>query len=139
MDSLRIAELVLAELDQAGLLMLLVNEIDDLKREATKQMEHAAFASALREQFAAGDIPAPIAGSSSEAFAALFDKSFKLGDGTEATWGEATVEQHEQRLAMLTKLRDGLNSTIDRHTEAIHVLRTSGARCLAEVPQSVAA
>lgn len=63
----------------------------------------------------------------------LFDKEMKLGDGTSVTWGKATIEQHEQRIAVLEKIRDGIDDTISRHREAISILQKAKAKCLEEI------
>lgn len=70
----------------------------------------------------------------------LSSSPFAPGDGSRVTWGEATIDDHRQRVAMLKGQRSGLDRTIKRHEEAIVALEKSGARCLndllakAEVP-----
>jgi hypothetical protein len=58
---------------------------------------------------------------------------FALGDGTEVRWGEATVEQHRQRIDMLVKMQSGLGVTIARHESAIAEIEAAGVSCLDEV------
>jgi hypothetical protein len=46
------------------------------------------------------------------------------------TWGTATIDDHEGCVAFLTKQRDGVDGTIQRHLDAIAMLRSAGAACL---------
>ena len=43
--------------------------------------------------------------------AELLATTFSLGDGIEVTWGAATVDQHRQRVAMLTRTAAGTLET----------------------------
>lgn len=63
----------------------------------------------------------------------LLSSVFALGDGTETTWGAATVAQHEQRLQMLAKNASGVVETAALHRKAIEMIRAAGVSCLAEV------
>jgi hypothetical protein len=65
----------------------------------------------------------------------LLRESFALGDGQRVAWGEATAEQHEQRIAFLAKQRDGLAATMERHRRALEIIRAAGASCLGEALQ----
>lgn len=60
----------------------------------------------------------------------LLASSFALGDGTRVTWAEATVEQHQARVAMLQGMAAGTLETAARHEEAVAMLREAGAPCL---------
>lgn len=60
----------------------------------------------------------------------LLDSKFALGDGTTTTWGEATVEQHEQRISIHRVNALGGIEGMARHEQAIHDLKSSGADCL---------
>lgn len=61
-------------------------------------------------------------------------EGFMLGDGRRVTWGEATVADHEQRVAMLRDIRDGLSVTINRHAWAIDRITDAKVQRLADVP-----
>lgn len=63
----------------------------------------------------------------------LMDALFALGDGTKVSWGDATIEQHRQRLAMLHGNLDGLAETAGRHARAIEMLEESGAHTLRQI------
>lgn len=64
----------------------------------------------------------------------LLHSAFKLGDGTETTWGSATVEEHEQRVELLMGNVQGNIDTIQRHRAAIRLITTHHVLSLAEVP-----
>lgn len=62
----------------------------------------------------------------------LLGTTFGLPDGTLTTWGEATVEQHRERLRMFTaQAVTGIEGAA-RHRQAIQEIEGSGAACLAE-------
>lgn len=63
---------------------------------------------------------------------------FALGDGTRVRWGEATVAQHRQRIAMLEKMRAGLSETVARHEAAISEIEAAGVSCLDEIEEVAA-
>lgn len=64
--------------------------------------------------------------------------TFSLGDGTRVAWGVATIEQHEQRIALLERQQDNVQRTIDRHRLAIQQIRkTPGASCLNDVAEQL--
>lgn len=63
----------------------------------------------------------------------LLPESFALPDGRLVTWGDATVEDHEARLEWLRGQIHALTQDVDRHEQAIKVIREHGATCLAEV------
>ena len=55
------------------------------------------------------------------------------------TWGEATVEDHRNRIAYLASLRNGIDATIQRHADAIEQIEAAGVATLADLGQAVAA
>jgi hypothetical protein len=58
---------------------------------------------------------------------------FAIGDGTETTWGAATIEQHRQRIAMLTANAAGVVETAARHEAAVRMIEQAGVTCLADL------
>lgn len=68
-----------------------------------------------------------------EVTAELMETLFALGDGSRVTWGDATIDQHEQRLDMLKGNLSGLAETAGRHARAIEMLKESGAGSLREL------
>lgn len=63
----------------------------------------------------------------------LLSTIFALGDGCQVTWGDATAEQHEQRIEMLTRNAAGVVETAARHAAAVRMIRESGVACLAQI------
>jgi hypothetical protein len=68
-----------------------------------------------------------------EVTAELLGTGFALGDGTETTWGAATVAQHEQRIGMLAQHAAGVVETAARHQAAIGMIKDAGVDCLADL------
>lgn len=60
----------------------------------------------------------------------LLSKLFALGDGTQVAWGEATIEQHEQRIELLMGNILGNIDTLKRHQLAVELLTERGVTCL---------
>lgn len=67
----------------------------------------------------------------------LLESVFALGDGVEVTWGDATVEQHRQRIALLVGNATGNVEAAVRHEAAIQMIAAADARCLREVAPQV--
>lgn len=63
----------------------------------------------------------------------LLGTLFALGDGTSVTWGQATIGEHEQRIAMLAKNATGVIETAARHQAAIRMIKDAGVDCLADL------
>lgn len=58
--------------------------------------------------------------------------------GTEyVTWGSATVQDHQDRIDYLSKLRGGITDTIGRHAEAIELLESADVSCLDKLDKAV--
>jgi hypothetical protein len=69
----------------------------------------------------------------------LLDEFFALGDGRTVRWGEASVDDHRERIAMLRRNVSGIEATIELHEDAIAQIEAHGAACLDEVPVEDAA
>lgn len=91
------------------------------RRLLTLEAERSAFA-----EFGDGTV---------EAFNQISREVVRLGDATEVAWGRLTRSQHLQRIAMLSKIRDGIDSTIQRHEKAVALLDEFGVECLDDVPE----
>lgn len=63
----------------------------------------------------------------------LLASRFALGDGRSVTWGSASVEDHNQRVALLMANASGNLETAARHQIAIERIQLAGAHCLSEV------
>lgn len=66
----------------------------------------------------------------------LLDESFPLGDGRWVSWAEATVADHEQRIALLAETEAGIKLTIKRHRDAIAKIREHGGTCLGDIGEA---
>jgi hypothetical protein len=65
----------------------------------------------------------------------LLGSEFALGDGRKVTWREATVEDHEQRVAMLQKNVVANAEAAARHLKAVEMIRENNVRCLGQLPR----
>jgi hypothetical protein len=63
----------------------------------------------------------------------LLPEGFAIPDGRFVTWAEATVEDHEARIEWLQGQIEALGQDVDRHQQAIKLIREHGVTCLAEV------
>lgn len=63
----------------------------------------------------------------------LLGSEFALGDGRRVTWGEATVEDHEDRVEMLKKNIAGNAETAARHIRAIEMIKNNNVNRLADL------
>lgn len=133
-DAHGIAIDVLAKCTKNDLLPLVEDEVVNHMRNAVRGVERATFQSLYKGvELSQSGVEYVSAPASRDAFRSLFHKKFALGDGREVLWGKATVEEHKQRVEMLRKQRDGIDSTIQGHMQAIITLEESGARCLDEM------
>lgn len=129
-----LACLALDECDKDTLAPVIAHEIERLWRQESQRNEQEWFPS-FREK-----IRAPAVKSKSlldtqgngDAVNNFLQETFALGDKRRVSWGEATVDDHRQRMVMLCKLRDGINNTIRRHRTAIEVLEQAEVNCLNE-------
>ena len=72
--------------------------------------------------------------------AELLAMSFAVDQtGRTATWGDATVADHEARIAMLESNAAGNMEAAARHAVAVSELRAAGAPCLSQLIERVAA
>jgi hypothetical protein len=62
--------------------------------------------------------------------AELLGSDFALADGTRVTWGEATVEQHEERAAMFQRNAVANAEGAARHLHALEALKFAGRETL---------
>ena len=69
----------------------------------------------------------------------LLDSTFSLRDGSTVTWGDASVEQHEERRAMFIANAHVNMEGAARHELAIQQLREAGAPTLREMVSELSA
>lgn len=60
----------------------------------------------------------------------LLDSPFSLADGTQVLWGDATADQHRERLAIFTRNAAANIEGAARHKAALEALSTTGAPTL---------
>lgn len=70
--------------------------------------------------------------------ARLLVESFWLPSGVRVSWGDATVEQHQQRIDWLSNQIAGISATIARHQQAIDAIVEAGASCLNDIEELAA-
>lgn len=68
-----------------------------------------------------------------ELTAELLGSEFALGDGRRVTWGEASTEDHEQRIRMLTSNAVANAEAAARHQAAITIIADAGVERLRQV------
>lgn len=98
---------------------LMVEKASNIQRNIVNRLERTVFAGKKVDL--------------TELRAALVAQTFTLPDGRRVCWGEATVEDHAERIVMLVKLRDGIDRTIGRHQRAIEAITEQGVSCLNEI------
>jgi len=67
----------------------------------------------------------------------LAEETFAIGNGRRIRWLDATVADHEARIAYQQRLISAVVGDIDRHTLAIKIIRDHGVTCLREVPDGL--
>lgn len=128
-DPADLAADIVAKVTKADLVPLVEAEIRSTRRHTARGQERKAF----REAFnASKEKPARVI---PEGLRSLFATPFALGDGTEVNWLLATSDQHRERIAKLSKLRDGLDRTISQHREAVTLIEEAGVSCLADLTE----
>jgi hypothetical protein len=132
-DPTALAEGLIARYTRDDLIALLADEIAREQRAVVAAVEARAD---LRRLLAGREPSGLVTGQPS--FVALLGHRFALGTGDTTTWGSATVEEHEVRIRYLEKLRDGLNATIERHRQAIALIRQAGVECLGDLAERAA-
>lgn len=65
-----------------------------------------------------------------EPFKKFLLQTFTLGKKEIAVWGTATVEQHQQRITLLSSQVKGFHDTIRRHKDAIAAIEKARVKCL---------
>ena len=63
----------------------------------------------------------------------LLASEFALADGTRVTWGDATIEQHEERAAMFHRNAVANAEGAARHLKAVDELKSKGVPTLADL------
>lgn len=139
-----IARRFVARVTKAQLVALVAHDVRDLQRERTRGVERRAFARLDPPPVPkSGDLAERLerpsrgyagrrdrAADEVSCWRRIAGQTIRLGDGTNPTWGQARVAQHESRIVMLRGNRDGIDRTIGRHERAIRAIREAGVECL---------
>lgn len=127
-DAQTLASKIIDKLPTEELVRLVAEEIDHIRRMKARVAEAEAFRS-FRPSIKPGRVERK-QHINAGAFRAVIGSTFKVGNGVEVSWGQATIEQHEQRVAMLERMRNGLDDTIRNHKATIAAMRDAGVNCL---------
>lgn len=128
-DERSLAKRALKVVDTDDLVEVIAEEIAHVRRALVARQEKQQ----LDEIFAAAKsrgrkiVPIPVARS------AVFEETFRLGDGRRVEWGKATAEEHEARASFLEKMANSTLATAKRHRDAAAAIRSAGVQCLEEI------
>lgn len=131
LESADVAAKMLDEIERPHMISALADEISNVRRNRTRQIERTAFLQLIGVDKRIETSPEMIA-----SLRKVFAERFSLGAHEWVEWGKATIEQHRLRIAMLERLRDGIDETIERHREAIRLIEQHNATCLDEIDQA---
>lgn len=126
-DARDVAEVLLPQVTKRDLFPLLVEEVEAHQRRRVRQVERRAFG-----QSGGGTAPSLVERSRPR-LAEVYGEVFALYDGRRVSWGEATVDEHRQRLERLRVQRHAISRTIERHEEAIRLCEEHGVDRLADI------
>lgn len=131
-----LAERALLKLRKVQIIPLVAEHLARLQRLIAHENEVRAFTEVFRRN--RGAVAMPMIVPTNDLFRDLFLQRFSVGDGREVTWGDATVEDHEARIAFLELQARGLMDTVERHRASIALITAAGATCLKEAYASAA-
>lgn len=123
-----IAAKMLDEIERPHMITALADEVANVRRNRTRAVERTAFS-----QFVGIDRRIETSPEMIASLRRVFSERFSLGSHEWVEWGKATIEQHRLRVAMLQRLRGGIDETIERHLEAIRLIEAHNATCLDEI------
>lgn len=112
---------------------VITDEVRRSARSRVRKLERQAGLE-LRDRRGASESQEPVNVPSAREL--LLQKGFTVEGGRYVLWGEATVADHESRIALLDKNRKGLGRTIKEHRDAIRQIEAAGVTCLLEVPEA---
>ena len=115
---------------------LLFNEVRRRQRTSLQHLERTTIGDLLDKSLRdEAYIPPPLpkidAATLIQRFSELFDRELSLDvHGQVTTWGQATIDEHKSRVAMLISNRVALDANIERHQLAIRLLQETGTPSL---------
>ena len=127
-DPTEMAERLVAKMGRPERLLLLSRHIQHLQRGRSALLEQSAFRKRLSD---AVTFARPL----TPEICKVLRTRVALGDGVALPFGALTVEQHELRMEMLVRMRDGIGETIERHRTAIAIIVDAGVTCLDDLDE----
>lgn len=128
----RIARALRPQASERDILGLIEDAVEHERRSIVSDFEKSAFRALVKSK---PFLPLPIDDTALDRFRALYDESFSLADGRDVKWGDATIEEHEQRIAMLESMQRGIAEAIGHHVQAISLIRAEGVERLRDIEQ----
>ena len=129
-DAGLVAENLLPQVTKRELLPLLVEEVESHQRRRVRMVERRAFGES------GSGVSRSVAERARPRLSEVYSEMFALYDGRRVSWGEATVEQHRQRIERLQLQRQSIGRTIERHEEAIRLCEEHGVDRLADIDEA---
>ena len=137
-DPRRLAMDALKDINTDDLTALLADAIECAQRHISRDVERSAFTDLFADKSGTVHIPNIETSDSLKTFLALLSTRFSTGDGEIVTWGDATIAHHQRRISFLENMRGGITETIERHHNAIKIIRDRDVECLNETYQEAA-
>ena len=125
-DAEMVAENLLPQVAKRELLPLLVDEVESYQRRRVRQVERRVFGQPPSGSPSMTDRARP-------RLSEVYGEMFSTYDGRRVSWGEATVEQHRQRVERLRMQRHAIGQTIERHEDAIRLCEEHGVDRLIDI------
>lgn len=127
-DPRKLAKNLYSKVTKEGIIELLTETIEDYQRGEIREIERKVF---LKNRFDSR----PITIEKDDNFRKLLDSKIKIGDGNSVKWGNATLQEHQERINYLKKMRDGIDETITFHEKAIEIISSNKVKCLNDIPE----
>ena len=141
-EAVALAEKALEE-QPDGLVAVVADGISRVRRahvRGTEQSASLGMMNALRKSTGStGKVSKPAKFELPNTLDKLRAETFKLGNGTITTWGQATAWHHRERIGHLNKMMGGIRDTITRHEMAIEIIGSAGVQCLDDLAEPSAA
>lgn len=142
-DAHRLARGFLASKPQDTLESLVADTIREMQRDATRECERSTFLNV--QELLAGStsvraVNVAVLPNVRDEFRQLWGRRFSLGGGVNIQWEQATIAEHEARIAYMTMMRERYDATVEQdieaHRQAIAVCRAAKVERLSELPEA---
>lgn len=132
-DVPRFAAKAVRELPKAVLAAIVADRIEHLRREQVRQVTSKVITITVAESFRDETPTTATVTVLTPEVKRLLPQYMALGSGVSVRYGDATVEQFQQRREMYVRQRDGLDREISLLDGLIEVLTRTGRRCLSDL------